>query len=214
MNGIHDMGGMQDMGPIRVEKGEPVFHADWERRTFALWNAVDEANRYELELIPPADYLRMSYYDRWLTGLEQTLKKMGLATAAEIDSGKAASGVLAGRHVYSVAEVAAMIVPPSETKAVIIDAPVFHADQRVRARNINPMGHTRLPRYLRGKLGTIERMWGVESLWDKDTEGRRIDNKPQPVYSVRFDARELWGGQANPRDTVYVDLWEAYLEPA
>ena len=214
MNGIHDMGGMQDMGPIRPEKNEPVFHAEWERRVFALDNAVDETNRYEIELIPPADYLRMSYYEKWLTSLIETLKKIGLATAAEIESGKSVGGIIPGRHVISVAEVAAMIVPPPESKTPTTAAPRFRVEQRVRARNINPMGHTRLPRYLRGKLGTIERLWGVESLWDTDTEGRRVDNKPQPVYSVRFDARELWGGQANPRDTVYVDLWEAYLEPA
>jgi nitrile hydratase beta subunit len=214
MNGIHDMGGMQDMGSVRPEKNEPVFHAEWERRVFALDSALDETNRYEKELIPPADYLRMSYYEKWLTSLIETLKKTGLATSAEIESGKAVGGIIPGRHVLSVAEVAAMIVPPPEANVPITAVPRFRVEQRVRARNINPMGHTRLPRYLRGKLGTIERMWGVESPWDRDTEGRRVDNKPQPVYSVRFTARELWGEQANPRDSVYVDLWETYLEPA
>jgi nitrile hydratase beta subunit len=214
MNGIHDMGGMQDMGPVRPEKNEPVFHAAWERRVFALDMAVDETNRYEIELIPPADYLRMSYYEKWLTSLIETLKKAGLATSAEIENGKAVGGIISGRHVLSVAEVASMIVPPPETKVPITAVPRFHVEQRVRARNINPMGHTRLPRYLRGKLGAIERMWGVESLWDRDTEGRRVDNKPQPVYSVRFAARELWGDQASPRDSVYADLWEGYLEAA
>ena len=82
MNGIHDMGGMQNMGPVRPEKNEPVFHAEWERRVFALDMAVDETNRYEIELIPPADYLRMSYYEKWLTSLIETLKKAGLATSA------------------------------------------------------------------------------------------------------------------------------------
>jgi nitrile hydratase len=214
MNGIHDMGGMQNMGPVRPEKNEPVFHAEWERRVFALDMAVDETNRYEIELIPPADYLRMSYYEKWLTSLIETLKKAGLATSAEIESGKAVGGIVPGRHIYSVADALALIVPPPETKAPIAAAPRFHAGERVRARNINPVGHTRLPRYLRAKLGTIERTWEVESLWDRDTEGRPVDNTPQPVYSVRFDARELWGEQANPRDSVYVDMWEAYLEPS
>src|ERR1035438_4968936 len=116
MNGIHDMGGMQDMGPIRAEKDEPVFHAAWEKRAFALFLAVDETNRYELELIPPAEYLRMSYYDRWLTSLPETLKKAGLVTSAEIEGGKAVGGNAPGRHVFSVAEAAAMIVPQSKAK--------------------------------------------------------------------------------------------------
>jgi nitrile hydratase beta subunit len=213
MNGIHDMGGMQDMGPIRAEKDEPVFHAAWEKRAFALFLAVDETNRYELELIPPAEYLRMSYYDRWLTSLPETLKKAGLVTSAEIESGKAVRGKVPGRHVLSVAEAAAMIVPKSKASDPITVVPRFHLDQRVQARTINPLGHTRLPRYLRGKVGTIDRMCGVEPLWDKDTHGVRVDEKPQPVYSVRFTARELWGEQANQRDSIYVDLWEAYLEP-
>ena len=213
MNGIHDMGGMQDMGPIRTEKNEPVFHAAWEGRAFALFIAVDETNRYELELIPPADYLRMSYYDRWLTSLPQTLKKAGLATAAEIDSGKAVGGRITGRHVFSAAEAAAMIAPKSQSSDVTAAVPRFRVGQRVQARTINPVGHTRLPRYLRGKLGTVDRLWGVEPLWDTDTRGVRVDKKPQPVYSVRFTARELWGEQAHQRDSIYVDMWEDYLEP-
>jgi nitrile hydratase len=213
MNGIHDMGGMQDMGPVRAEKNEPVFHAAWESRAFALFMALDETNRYEVELIPPADYLRMGYYDRWLTSLAETLKKAGLATSAEIESGKAVGGRIAGRHVFSAAEAAAMIVPKSQSTDAITPVPRFSVSQRVQARTINPAGHTRLPRYLRGKDGTIDRLCGNEPLWDTDTHGVRIDKRPQPVYSVRFTARELWGEQANARDSIYVDLWESYLEP-
>src|ERR1700730_13874074 len=105
MNGIHDMGGMQDMGPIRWEKVEPVFHAEWERRVFALFMAVDETNRYQIELIPPADYLRMSYYERWLTSLVETLTKTDLLTSAEIESVKPIGERIKRRHVLSVAEV-------------------------------------------------------------------------------------------------------------
>jgi nitrile hydratase len=91
-------------------------------------------------------------------------------------------------------------------------APRFHAGQRVRARNVNPVGHTRLPRYARGKLGAIHRDHGVFVF--PDTNAHFLGEKPQHVYSVRFAARELWGEQAVPNDSVYLNLWEDYLEPA
>jgi nitrile hydratase len=77
---------------------------------------------------------------------------------------------------------------------------------------MHPTGHTRLPRYARGKVGTIDRDHGVFTF--PDTNFLFLGEKPQHVYSVRFAARELWGDQAAPQDSVYVDLWEDYLEPA
>lgn len=213
MNGAHDMGGMQDMGPIRPEHNEPVFHTEWERRVFALFNAVDVEwpyRRTQIELIPPADYLRMSYYERWLTVLPQILIKTGMATPAEIESGKAVGGAAAGHHVLTVAEVASWNVPDTSPK--LTATAHFHAGQRVRARTLNPVGHTRLPRYVRGKIGTIERDGDVEELQDTDVQG--LGPKQQHVYTVRFAARELWGDQANPHDYVYAALWEGYLESA
>jgi nitrile hydratase len=183
MNGAHDVGGMQDMGPIRPEHNEPVFHTEWERRVFALFNAVDVEwpyRRTQIELIPPADYLRMSYYEKWLTALPQILIKTGMATPAEIESGKAVGGVATGHHVLTGAEVATW--------------------------------NTRLPRYVRGKVGTIERDGDVEELQDSDIQA--LGPKQQHVYTVRFAARELWGDQANSHDYVYVALWEGYLESA
>src|SRR5580704_9062338 len=114
MNGVHDMGGMQDMGPVRPEKDEPVFHAAWEGRVFAMYWAVDGdwpggSGRYQRELIPPAEYLRMSYYERWLTGLTALLLKSGIVTRTEIDSGVAAGGDTKGRHLLRPDEVAKMI---------------------------------------------------------------------------------------------------------
>lgn len=213
MNGVHDMGGLQDMGPIRRAAAEPIFHAEWERRIFALFNAVDVEwpdRRRQIELIPPADYLRMTYYEKWLAALPQLLTATGMATAAEIESGNAAGGPNAGHHVLTVAEVATWNVPDTSPKLTATAR--FHPGQRVRARNMNPIGHTRLPRYVRGKIGTIERDSDVEALQDSDTQG--LGPKEQHVYSVRYTARELWGEQASPRDSVYVDMWEGYLESA
>ena len=213
MNGAHDVGGMQDMGPIRREHNEPVFHTVWESRVFALFNAVDVEwpyRRTQIELIPPADYLRMSYYEKWLTALPQILIKTGMATPAEIESGKAVGGVATGHHVLTVAEVASWNVPDTSPK--LTATANFHAGQRVRARNLNPVGHTRLPRYVRGRVGTIERNGDVEELQDSDIRG--LGPKQQHVYTVRFAAPELWGDQASPHDYVYVALWEGYLESA
>lgn len=213
MNGAHDVGGMQDMGPIQPEHNEPVFHTEWERRVFALFNAVDVEwpyRRTQIELIPPADYLRMSYYEKWLMALPQILIKTGMATPAEIESGKAVGPVTTGHHVLTVAEVATWNVPDTSPK--LTTTAHFHAGQRVRARNLNPVGHTRLPRYVRGRVGTIERDGDVEELQDSDIQA--LGPKQQHVYTVRFAARELWGDQASPRDYVYVALWEGYLESA
>jgi nitrile hydratase beta subunit len=166
----------------------------------------------QIELIAPADYLRMSYYEKWLAALPQVLIKSGMATAAEIESGRVEGGVNTKWHLLTVADVAARIVPASSPSEKITAPAQFHVGQRVRARNLNPVGHTRLPRYVRGKLGTIERDGGIEELQDTDIQG--LGDKQQHVYTVRFAARELWGEQANPRDVVYADLWEGYLEPA
>jgi nitrile hydratase len=172
MNGVHDTGGMQDMGPVRSEHNEPVFRTEWEGRVFALFCAVDVEwpyRRAQLELIPPADYLRMSYYERWLTVLPQILIRTGMATPAEIESGRAVGGAATGHHVLTVAEVASWNVP--DTSPALTATAHFGAGQRVRARNLNPVGHTRLPRYVRGKIGTIERDGDVEELQDSDIHG-------------------------------------------
>ena len=89
---------------------------------------------------------------------------------------------------------------------------MFKVGQRVRARNINPVGHTRLPRYVRGKTGTVIRDHGVYVF--PDTNAHAQGEKRQHVYSVRFTARELWGADASPRDSVHLDMWDDYLERA
>jgi len=124
MNGAHDMGGMQDMGPIGPEKNEPIFHAEWERRAFALFNATDVQwpyRRTQIELIPPADYLRMSYYEKWLAALVPILTKTGMASAAELASGKVLEGVNTKWHVLSVAEVAVRLDVSPKTVRRMID---------------------------------------------------------------------------------------------
>ena len=219
MNGVHDMGGMQGMGPIQAEKDEPVFHADWESRIFALnraagawrkWNI--DAFRYQRELIPAAEYLRMSYYESFMAALIEHLVRSGLTTRAEVESGQPAPGSAKAVPALSAVWVPEMVAKGIPASRDVRIRSVFKAGQRVRAKNIHPTGHIRLPRYARGKLGRIIRDHGVFVF--PGTNAHFLGEKPQHVYSVRFAARELWGKQANPRDAVYVDVWEDYLERA
>jgi nitrile hydratase beta subunit len=218
MNGVHDMGGMQGMGAIVHEKDEPVFHAEWEGRVYALtrlvragagrWNI--DAGRYEIERLPPAEYLRMTYYERWAARLPIQVVKMGIATQAEIDSGTPAAGSAKATPQLTAAMVPAMVARRSSTRRDVQVRATFKPGQRVRARNIHPPGHTRLPRYARGRVGTVIEDRGVFVF--PDTNAEFLGEKPQHLYSVRFTARELWGERASRRDSVYLDLWDDYLE--
>jgi nitrile hydratase len=219
MNGIHDMGGMHGMGPIVEEKNEPVFHEGWEGRIFAMnlamgawrkWNL--DASRHSRELIPPAEYLRMSYYEKWIAGLIALMVKAGLVRGDEIESGTAAVGSTKAVPAVNPQQALARIATGLPAKRNV-DLPArFKVGQRVRTRNVHPLGHTRLPRYARGRFGTINRDHGVFVF--PDTNAHFLGEQPQRVYSVCFAARELWGAQAGEKDSVYVDLWDDYLEPA
>ena len=215
MNGIHDMGGMDGFGSVQPEENEPVFHEPWEGRVYALavgglgrwgqgrnWGSF----RFELESIPPADYLRMSYYERWFTMIVNRLTRSELVTEAELDSG------------YRDPDLPQPEVLPATGEGLgsgLLDldiTPRFRADAEVRARNLHPRGHTRLPRYTRGKRGTVIRDNGVYALQDTDETGQRLGDLPQHVYTVRFTSQELWGDRGESGDFVYVDMWESYLE--
>jgi nitrile hydratase len=219
MNGVHDMGGMQDMGPIEYEKDEPVFHERWEALSYALTRAMGawgkwniDASRYERELLPPVDYLRMSYYESWIARLEQLLIKRGLVTREEIEKGTPATGSRRATPPLTGASVASSIRRGTPFNRDLPVAPRFQTNELVRARNVHPTGHTRLPRYVRGRIGAIVRDHGAFVFPDSNAHFR--GENPQHLYSVRFTARELWGADAKANDSVYLDLWEDYLEHA
>ena len=219
MNGIHDMGGMDGMGPVVSEENAPVFHATWEGRVYGLVRALGRwgrgrnwgSFRYALETLPPVDYLRMSYYERWFTIYVNRLLSSGLVTQEELDSGYADPDATRPE-----------LLPPTQAEqeslgSGLLDIEVnarFDVDDAVRGRNLHPLGHTRMPRYTRGRRGVVIRDNGIYALQDTDEQGQRLGNTPQHVYTVRFDAQELWGERASPRDSVYVEMWEEYLEPA
>jgi nitrile hydratase subunit beta len=218
MNGAHDMGGMHGMGPIEPEANEPVFHHEWERRAFATtmaagflgkWNI--DMSRYARERMPGPAYLNTAYYEHWLFGLEQLLVERGLVTAEELATGRA-RGRAEGLRVLRAADVGKVLLKGDKARRPDTVAPRFQPGAAVVARNINPIGHTRLPRYARGKRGLIHQDHGVFVF--PDTSGIGLGDKPQHCYSVRFTMRELWGAEASARDAAYLDLWDDHLEPA
>jgi len=214
MNGVHDMGGMDGFGPVVREANEPVFHAGWEGRVYALASIAAGAGlinadefRHAIERIPPARYLASSYYERWLAAVETLLVERRIVTREELlekEDGAIGPALIANA-------VATQGPPPVKGRTGAKPPRArFAKGARVRARNLNPSGHTRLPRYVRGKAGVIARDQGVFVF--PDTNAHHAGTKPQHCYSVAFDARELWGKSANSRERVYLDLWEDYLE--
>jgi len=226
VNGVHDMGGMHGLGPIVHETDEPVFHAEWERRAFAItlaagflgrWNL--DQSRYARELMPPAEYLASTYYEHWLHGLERQLVDTRLLAREEIerrlggDRAPAAPAAEADRaRALTAADVPRALYKSKGARVAADVPPRFRVGDEIRTRNIHPSAHTRLPRYARGRRGMIHRDHGVFVF--PDTHAMSQDPKPQHVYSVRFAARELWGPEASPRHFVHVDLWDDYLDPA
>lgn len=216
MNSVHDMGGMEGLGVIVPEPEGPPFHATWEGRVHAMTVASPtraniDAGRHQREKIPGPEYLAMTYYQKWFRSLSDLLVLKGFATREELASGKAAPGApKATPHLTGDLVTATLTRPGSYIRDGA--PPKFAVGEQVRARNINPNGHTRLPRYARGHRGVIVAVHGAHVFPDSHAHGHGED--PQPLYTVRFTARELWGKAANPRDSVSLDLWEPYLERA
>lgn len=187
MNGIHDLGGMHGLGDVVVEEDEPVFHEAWEGRVRGLMRELMlkgmfnlDEFRHATERLPPALYLESSYYERWFHSVELLLEEKG----------------------FEIPEP----VPGPDTHVEARFAP----GAAVVTRNDHPAGHTRLPRYARGKRGVVESVHGPSLL--ADTHAVRTGRNWEPVYTVVFDAAELWGSTAEHDQTVSLDLWQSHLE--
>jgi nitrile hydratase len=215
MNGVHDMGGMQGLGRIEPEPEGHAFHAVWEGRVHAMSLASPtrsniDAGRHQRELIPGPEYLGMSYYEKWFRSLSDRLVEQGLVTPAELAGGALQTGAPKATPRLLAADVEPALNRRGSYVRETAAPAQFKPGDAVRARNIHPEGHTRLPRYVRGRSGVILRMNGAHVFPDSNAHGRGED--PRPLYTVRFTARELWGAAANPHDSVSLDLWEPYLE--
>ena len=219
MDGAHDMGGAKGFGPVVPEPNEPVFHGEWERRAFALtvamarpggWNI--DMSRFARENRPPEDYLSKSYFQIWLAGLETLMIERGLVTREEIEAGKVLSPPKPGVTPIAPTEVTPAIRRGGPTEREPKAPAMFAAGETVRMKDIHPVTHTRLPQYVRGRLGTIELNHGCHVFPDTNSLGKGED--PHWLYTVRFDGRELWGKDGDPTLSVSVDAWEPYLERA
>jgi len=219
VNGGHDLGGAHGLGPIAPEPNEPIFHAAWERRIFALtlalgaqgrWNI--DRSRFARENRHPVDYLSSSYYELWMKALERLACEEGFLAADEIVAAHALHPPPAyAKPALSAADVSAVLARGTSYDRRVTTAPRFHVGDRVRVRVQTPLTHTRAPRYCRGRSGIVHAAHGGFIFPDSHATGRGED--PQHLYAVRFAARELWGEQGAVRDAVFVDLWESYLEP-
>lgn len=219
MNGPQDLGGQMGFGSIAPERDEPIFHADWEKRALGLviaagsmghWS-IDES-RFARENRNPSDYYCSSYYEIWIKGLEAVLLKHGFVTPADLAAGEPVDPAPSPRRVLHADAVPALVARGSPYDRPLLAAPRFAPGDRVRTRSINPTGHTRLPRYARGKVGEIIAAHGGFVFPDDNAVGPA--NAPQHLYTVRFAATELWGPESDPWSEVSIDAWESYLEPA
>jgi nitrile hydratase len=220
MNGAQDLGGMMGFGPVVAEKNEPIFHGDWEKRALGItlccgalgeWNI--DVSRHARETLHPADYLSSSYYEIWTKGLLKLLAARGLVSAEELAAGRSLGPAKpTARPALRAADVPARLASGGPCDRPLDRAPLFQPGDRVRTRNFHPTGHTRLPRYARGKLGVIESRQGSFVFPDANAHGRGED--PQWIYSVVFSGPELWGPDADPALSVAIDCWEPYLERA
>jgi nitrile hydratase subunit beta len=216
MNGAHDMGGRAGFGPVAGEAHEPVFHAAWEAKVYGmasalgahdLWN-IDE-DRHACENRSPAEYVAISYYEIWLRTLETLLVSKGIVTHAELSSGHSRNGRVTRPALLPHQVMAAQLAPASYHRESGTVA-AFSIGQKLRARNHMTSGHTRLPAYLRGVVGSVIAIHGCHVFPDANASG--AGELPDWLYAVQFSARDVWGNGS--RDHICADLWEAYLEPA
>jgi len=216
MNGVHDLGGMHGFGKVEAESDEPPFHAAWEGRVLGLqrallytraWNI--DVFRHAQETVPAHTYLTVSYYHRWLLSLTHSAIEYGLIQPDELAAGHALRPARPVERTMTLAQAqVGFIRGPFGRPA---QAPArFAPGDRVRTRNMNPTGHTRLPRYARGKTGTVQAIRGCHVYPDAKAAGKGED--PQWLYTVVFSGGELWGDQADPALEVTIDAFEPYLE--
>jgi len=219
MNGAQDLGGMMGFGPVLPEADEPVFHAGWEKRVLAFTVAMGAAgfwnldqSRHARESLPPPDYLTFSYYEIWLAGLIRLLQHRGIISNEELAAGKSIDPPKPPKRVLTADIVVAALAAGGPVDRPVETAPAFAVGDRITAKNMHPFSHTRLPRYVRGRPGTIHAVHAAHVFPDSHAKG--LGEDPQWLYSVTFAAPDLWGPEADPSLTVHVDLWEPYLERA
>lgn len=218
MNGVHDMGGMDGFGKVEPEPNEPVFHVAWEGRVMAMMRAMGSLGAWNIDMsrasrenLPPDVYLSSSYYRKWQLGMEQLLLDGGLVEPEELKAGRALAPAKPLERRFTVADVERVMTRGKFGRPAPAPAR-FAVGERVRAKNIHPRTHTRLPRYVRGHVGVVDLVHGCHVFPDCAALG--LDENPQWLYTVCFEASELWGSDADPTVQVSIDAFEPYLEQA
>lgn len=216
MDGIHDLGGRQGFGEVEVDEPEEQFHAPWEARVRGMVNAMSRAPDWTLdwfrhcrELIEPADYLTRPYFDQWLQAYGAMLVNSGYATVAELASGKSAAPIAGLPAPMAPKDVKNARLGAKRYDHAIAQAPVYTPGDAVRAKSHGATGHTRLPAYVRGRVGRITRQHGAHVLPDANARGEK---RYEHLYTVVFEAAELWAEAQGRKEQVYLNLWESYLE--
>jgi nitrile hydratase subunit beta len=216
MDGVHDLGGMEGFGRLPLEENEPAFHHVWEARAWACaflmggwrkWNI--DAGRHSIELLPPKDYLSLTYYEKWLAAVVNLSVDAGLITREEVARGHPEGGAVKASPPFSADAFLALFSKGRSSVRQITTEPAFRVGDRVRTARRMHSGHTRLPRYLRDCVGEVVRHHGAHVF--PDVSATLQGDAPEHLYSVRFSAMELWGAQASSKDSVTADLWESYL---
>jgi len=223
VNGVHDMGGQQGFGTVLIEEAEPLFHADWESRAMAMTVAMGASGQWNIDLsrsaresLPPDIYLSSSYYEIWVRALEKLMLERHMVTAAELETGQMITPPVNVSKVLTRDSVDAALKAGSPTERPIDQPALFKVGQKVRALNMHPQGHTRLPRYVRGHVGTIVSLHGGHVMPDQHTLRALppFHVSVEWLYTVVFEGPTLWGSDSDPTLEVTVDAWESYLEAA
>jgi len=218
MDGVHDLGGKQGFGPIDVTEVEVPFHAEWEGRMWAINQCSRSPDwtldwwRHVRELIDPVDYLTRPYFDSWAQTHIAAFIDSGAFTLDEIVAGKSATAAVDRQPSQDPDDIVAAVEAQAYRYDREIEAkPAYVTGDRIFTKQFVPGHHTRLPAYARGKPGVIHAHHGAHVFADSSAQGRE---EAQHIYSVVFEARDLWIEAKNKNDRVYLDLWESYLDPA
>lgn len=218
MDSLHDLGGMEGFGPVDRSHEDEPFHHPWEARIYAMAAAINRPDswsidwfRHARECARPLDYMTLGYFDQWAKAYEAMLLDDGLASLEELAAGKALSPVTPpARPCLTAEDVAGKAHYPHDPVRPG-GQPRFAVGEGVRTRVAGYAGHTRLPRYARGKPGVIQAYYGKQLLPDAVASGRA---EAQPLYVVMIRAADIWPECADSADEICLDLWESYLEPA
>ena len=211
-----DLGGKEGHGRVVPEPEGERFHADWERQALALTLAMGASGEWNLDMSRSAretlpEYDALTYYEKWIKGLEKLLTERGLLDRDEMAACRMLHPSRPVTRVLRAVDVPAALAYGAPTQRAATTPAAFAIGERVRTRAVEVPHHTRLPGYARGKVGRIEHLRGVHVF--ADTNARGLGEQPQWLYTVVFDARDLWGDTAAQNTSVSIDAWEPYLEP-